>query len=145
MSDRKKVGLTAEGSERSVAYGASHVRVAYPEIARDGVRVVFVANKRISRDKVYGAPDDAKRYAFFCRSVATALADEPADVVHAHDWHAALLVPMIVRKAATVFTIHNLAYQGQTSADVLAPVGPPKTRLPPPTPADPNPLPPPVP
>ncbi|HEX9496753.1 MAG TPA: glycogen/starch synthase [Candidatus Limnocylindria bacterium] len=138
--DREKWGIPAEGSERSVPYGASHVRVAYPEIVRDGVRVVFVANKRISRDKVYGAPDDAKRYAFFCRSVATALADEPADVVHAHDWHAALLVPMIVRKAATVFTIHNLAYQGQTSADVLAPVGLPKTRVAPETAGELNPM-----
>ena len=127
--DRAKWGIPAKGPERSVKYGASHAKVAYPSIERDGVRVVFVDGKRIGRDRVYGAPDDAKRYAFFCRSVATALADDPADIVHAHDWHAALLVPMIAKKAATVFTIHNLAYQGKTSADVLAPVGLPKTRL----------------
>jgi starch synthase len=127
--DRAKWGIPRKGPERSVEYGASHTRVAYPSIERDGVRVVFVDSKRIGRDKVYGAPDDAKRYAFFCRSVATALADEPADIVHAHDWHAALLVPMIAKKTATVFTIHNLAYQGKTSADVLAPVGLPKARL----------------
>ena len=127
--DRATWGIPNEGAERSVTYGASHVRVAYPAIEREGVRIVFVANKRIGRDKVYGAPDDAKRYAFFCRAVATALADEPADVVHAHDWHAALLVPMIRRKTATVFTIHNLAYQGKTSAEILAPVGLPRTRI----------------
>ncbi len=98
--DRAKWGIPRNGPERSVAYGASHARVAYPSIEREGVRVVFVDSKRIGRDKVYGAPDDAKRYAFFCRAVATALADEPADVVHAHDWHAALLVPMIGKKAA---------------------------------------------
>src|SRR5256714_6182451 len=128
--DRAKWGIPASGPERSVAYGASHARVAYPFIEREGVRIVFVDSKRIGRDKVYGAPDDAKRYAFFCRAVATALGDEPTDVVHAHDWHAALLVPMVAKKAATVFTIHNLAYQGKTSADVLEPVGLSKTRLP---------------
>ena len=138
--DRDKWAIPADGVERSVAYGASRVRVAYPEIVRDGVRVVFVANKRISRDKVYGAPDDAKRYAFFCRSIATALADEPADVVHAHDWHAALLVPMTGRAAATVFTIHNLAYQGKTSVELLPPVGLPKTRVAPEQPGELNPM-----
>ena len=138
--DRAQWGIPAGGPVRSVAYGASHVRVAYPSIERDGVRVVFVASSRIGRDKVYGAPDDAKRYAFFCRAVATAIADEPADVVHAHDWHAALLVPMIARKAATIFTIHNLAYQGKTSADVLVPVGLAKTRLPVERPGECNPM-----
>ena len=128
--DQAKWGITGAAPERSVPYGASHVRVAYPSVERDGVRVVFVANRRIGRDRVYGAPDDAKRYAFFCRSVARALADDVPDVVHAHDWHAALLVPMVARQTATVFTIHNLAYQGQTSAAVLAPLGLPTAKLP---------------
>jgi starch synthase len=138
--DRAKWGIPNEGAERSVEYGASHVRVAYPTIQRAGGRVVFVANTRIGRDRVYGAPDDAKRYAFFCRAVATALADEPVDVVHAHDWHAALLVPMIGRKLATVFTIHNLAYQGKTSAEILPPIGLPKTRIPAEKPGECNPM-----
>ena len=138
--DRSKWGIPDEGAERSVSYGASRVRVAYPAIEREGVRVVFVANKRIGRDRVYGAADDAKRYAFFCRAVATALADEPADVVHAHDWHAALLIPMIGRKLASVFTIHNLAYQGKTSAEILGPVGLPKTRVAPEKPGELNPM-----
>ena len=138
--DRAKWGIPASGQVRSVAYGATHARVAYPSIEREGVRVVFVDSKRIGRDKVYGAPDDAKRYAFFCRAVAAALADGPADVVHAHDWHAALLIPMIAKKAATVFTIHNLAYQGKTSAAVLEPVGLAKARLPVERPGECNPM-----
>ena len=128
--DQATWGITGTAPERSVPYGASHVRVAYPSVERDGVRVVFVANRRIGRDRVYGAPDDAKRYAFFCRSVAEAIAQDVPDVVHAHDWHAALLVPMIARRAPTVFTIHNLAYQGQTSAAVLAPLGLATAKLP---------------
>ena len=131
--DRASWGIGGEAPELSVPFGAAHVRVAYPQVERDGVRVVFVANRRIGRDRVYGAPDDAKRYAFFCRAVAAALTQDERrapDVVHAHDWHAALLVPMIARRAPTVFTIHNLAYQGQTSAAVLAPVGLSGAKLP---------------
>ena len=126
--DRARWGIADDGPERSVAFGASHVRVAFPTIRRHGVRVVFVANERIGRDRIYGAPDDAKRFGFFCRAVATALADDPVDVVHAHDWHTALLVPMVAR-TATIFTIHNLAYQGTTAAEDLAPIGLPTSPL----------------
>ncbi len=138
--DRATWGIRADAPERSVPYGASHVRVAYPSVERDGVRVVFVANKRVGRDKIYGEPDDAKRYAFFCRAVATALEDDEADVVHAHDWHAALLIPMIAKRSPSVFTIHNLAYQGKTSAEILAPVGLPKAKLPVEQPGECNPM-----
>ncbi len=137
--DRARFGIPSAAVGRSVPYGRSHVRVAYPSIVRDGVRVVFVDNdQRIARATVYGAPDDAKRYALFARAVAEDLAqgDARPDVVHAHDWHSALLVPMAAgpyRRAlgspATIFTIHNLAYQGQSSSDVLALVGLARKRL----------------
>src|SRR5207244_9375410 len=108
---------------RSIPYGASTARAGYPAILRDGVRTIFVRSARIGREKVYGYPDDAKRYALFCRAVLADLVDRPPDVVHAHDWHAALLVPMVgrakqLRSSGTAFTIHNLAYQGRTSASV---------------------------
>jgi len=134
--DRAHHGIPDKGPTRSVPYGKSSVRVSYPSVEQGGVRVVFVANaRRIARDRVYGAPDDAKRYAFFCRAVLEDLRESPPDVVHAHDWHAALLVPLVARtralaKTGTVFTIHNLAYQGRTSADVLALIGLPRSRLP---------------
>jgi starch synthase len=127
-----------DAATRSVPYGRSRVRVGYPAVIRDGVRTVFVRNaQRIGRDKVYGYPDDVKRYALFARAVAEDLASGTSpDVVHAHDWHAALLVAMAagpyrrkLRGAATVFTIHNLAYQGHGSSDVLDLVGLPKRRL----------------
>lgn len=67
--------------------------------------------------------DNADRFIFFCKSVVETLRLEElqADVVHCHDWQAALL-PLLVREAErrhrvtlalkTVFTIHNIAYQG---------------------------------
>ena len=136
--DRAKFGIPADGATRSIPYGRSRMRVSYPHVTRDGVRVVFVDSPKVVRDKVYGAADDAKRYALFARAVAEDLAQSKSypDVVHAHDWHAALLVPMVagpyrraLRQAATVFTIHNLAYQGHSAADVLDVVGLAKRRL----------------
>lgn len=67
--------------------------------------------------------DNADRFIFFCKGVAETLrlADMEADIVHGHDWQAALL-PLFVREAErrhglslavkTVFTIHNIAFQG---------------------------------
>lgn len=133
--DAQKFGIPTSGARtHSIPYGAARARIEYPEIARDGVRTVFVRSVRIGRDKVYGYDDDAKRYALFCRAVLEDLLESPPDVVHAHDWHAALLVPLAararqLRKAATVFTIHNLAYQGRTSAEVLKVIGLPRARL----------------
>lgn len=136
--DAARFAIPADGAVRSIPYGRSHLRVAFPHVTRDGVRVTFVRSARIARDKVYGAPDDPKRYALFSRAVAEDLTRSKTypDVVHAHDWHAALLVPMVagpyrraLRQAATVFTIHNLAYQGHSAATVLDLVGLSKRRL----------------
>jgi starch synthase len=144
--DRDKFQITERAPSRSVPYGKARVRVSYPSVVRDGVRVVFVRNdKRIGRDRVYGESDDAKRYAFFCRAVFEDIRDSPPDVVHAHDWHAALLVPLVARSRAlaatsTVFTIHNLAYQGRTDKSVLALIGLPRARLPVEDPGEANPM-----
>jgi starch synthase len=75
--------------------------------------------------------DNADRFTFFCKAVVETmrLADLGADIVHAHDWQAALL-PLLLREAErrfgvtlamkTVFTIHNMAYQGLFSAACFA-------------------------
>jgi starch synthase len=75
--------------------------------------------------------DNADRFTFFCKAVVETmrLADLGADIVHAHDWQAALL-PLLLRDAErrfgvtlamkTVFTIHNIAYQGLFSAASFA-------------------------
>ena len=80
--------------------------------------------------------DNADRFIFFCKGVVEALrlGDLQADVVHGHDWQAALL-PLLVRDAErrhgvtlavkTVFTIHNIAFQGIFPARVF-----PRTNLP---------------
>jgi starch synthase len=80
--------------------------------------------------------DNADRFTFFCKGVVETmrLADLGADIVHAHDWEAAL-VPLLLREAErrfgvtlamkTIFTIHNIAYQGLFPASCF-----PRTNLP---------------
>ncbi len=83
-----------------------------------------------ARDKVYGFEDDAQRFAVFGRGIIKAirLLNWKPDVIHANDWHTALVPTWLdvsgwreplYRDIATVFTIHNLAYQGITGRLIL--------------------------
>lgn len=80
------------------------------------------------RDGLYGDgggdyPDNAERFAFFCRAALEWLRGlgTPPDILHCHDWHAALAPAMLrataalypeLRRVRLVQTVHNLAYQG---------------------------------
>ena len=65
-------------------------------------------------------PDNAERFTTFCRAIEALALDNAGldwqpDIVHCNDWQTALVPPLLERHAtrpATVFTIHNLAYQG---------------------------------
>jgi starch synthase len=104
-----------------------------------GVRTVFVDYPPyFDRDYLYGVADrdyadNAERFAFFAQASLewAAQSERPYDVVHAHDWQAGL-VPLLLQRAdparwpvppATVFTIHNLAYQGIFDASWLPRLG----------------------
>lgn len=77
------------------------------------------------RDAVYGNYDDGERYAYFCKAVLEMLQhiDFMPDVIHANDWQCAL-IPLFLKSfyqnvpayasIKTMFTIHNIEYQGQT-------------------------------
>jgi starch synthase len=100
-----------------------------------GVRVFFVDYPPyFDRDGLYGTsagdyPDNAERFALFSRAVleASKILGVP-DVFHCHDWQSALLPVMLrtlyeedpaFREVATVFTIHNMGYQGLFPSDIL--------------------------
>jgi starch synthase len=81
-------------------------------------------------------PDNAKRFAVLSHAAALLargawLPDWQADVVHANDWHAGLIAPLIAfgsgKKPGTVFTLHNLAYQGTFPPTVFPDLGLPKS------------------
>lgn len=90
-----------------------------------GVIYYFIDNEYyFSRDKVYGEFDDAERFAFFGKAVLEVLPmiDFFPDILHAHDWQAALSVIYLrthfsqdLRYSGikSVFTIHNIEYQGR--------------------------------
>lgn len=115
--------------------GAPDVRVRDLD-AGEGVRLRFVdCPAYFGREGIYGTaagdyPDNDRRYALLCRTALEAAArlGERVDVVHAHDWQGGLAPAYLAvrlaghpvfRRTGSVFTIHNLAYQGMFPRDVL--------------------------
>jgi starch synthase len=85
----------------------------------------FISNDRyFYRDHIYGYEDDGIRYYFFCRAVVEILKmiDYVPDILHCNDWHTGFL-PLLIKKLypgiKTVFTIHNITYQGFVPASYL--------------------------
>ncbi|MBE6594634.1 MAG: glycogen synthase GlgA [Ruminococcaceae bacterium] len=103
-------------------------------LKKDGVTYYFIDNEYyFKRDTLYGAFDDGERFAFYCMAVMEAMAqlDFYPDVLHAHDWQAALTVVYLAARyrqrpgyegIRSVFTIHNIEYQGQYHFGILGDV-----------------------
>ena len=101
------------------------------KLVLDGVTFYFIDNQEyFYRDGFYGYGDDAERFSFFARAVLEIPQKEDfwPDVIHANDWHAALTSVYLrlhfmgderYGKIKTIFTIHNLKYQGVFSKDVM--------------------------
>ncbi|MBO5716112.1 MAG: glycogen synthase [Clostridia bacterium] len=101
-------------------------------LEKDGVTYYFIDNEYyFKRGALYGYGDEAERYAFFCKAAIEMLGviGYYPDILHAHDWQAALTLPYLnfeyrwrreYQNIKTVFTIHNIEYQGQFSHDVLS-------------------------
>ena len=100
-------------------------------LERDGVTWYFVDNETyFRRSELYGYYDDGERFGFFSRAVTELLKSLPQkpDVVHCNDWQTAL-TPVYLNlyyrhldkfnHIKTVFTIHNIAYQGKYGMDIL--------------------------
>ncbi|UOE95393.1 glycogen synthase GlgA [Alkalihalobacillus sp. LMS39] len=100
-------------------------------LTKDGITYYFIDNEYyFKRDHLYGYDDDAERFIFFCHAVLEALPmlDIKPHILHCHDWQTAL-IPAYVRTTyqdhpvykhtKTVFTIHNLKYQGISSPTIF--------------------------
>lgn len=139
--DIQKRGLQLAVDNIEVQLGSEkeHGKI-YSASLKSGVAVYFVDKPEFFvRDTYYGPtgtdyPDNDRRFAFFQRAVFEALKKLPfkPDIMHAHDWQAGL-VPVYLKtiyshdsffsKTKSVFTIHNLAYQGNFPPDSLPMVG----------------------
>ncbi len=98
---------------------------------RDGVLYYFIDNEYyFARQDIYGYPDDGERFAFFSMAVLDMLekVDFYPDILHAHDWQGAISVIYqsflyggrpAYAGIKTVFTIHNIEYQGRFSLSML--------------------------
>lgn len=105
--------------------------VGLDELEYNGVTFYFVDNEEyFNREGFYGYDDDAERFSFFSRAVLNLLPalDFWPDVIHANDWHTGLVSVLLklehagderYEKIRTVYTIHNLKYQGVFPKDVM--------------------------
>ncbi len=103
-------------------------------LQKDGVTYYFIDNEYyFKREALYGYYDDAERYAFFSKAVLEMMAhlDFYPDVMHANDWQSALSVIYLNEKfryregyenIKSVYTIHNIEYQGKYSFETLTDV-----------------------
>ena len=83
------------------------------------------------RNSIYGQKDDAERFIFFSKAVAklASLNSSSFEIVHAHDWPSALVIPLLSIHPGNIkkiFTVHNAAYQGRFSGDKFELTGLPK-------------------
>lgn len=115
--------------ELPVAWRKKYVSLDKYEL--DGVTYYFVDNEEyFNREGFYGYDDDAERFSFFSRAVLDLLQamDFWPDVIHTNDWHAGLVNVFLklehmgdarYERIKTVYTIHNLKYQGVFPKDVM--------------------------
>lgn len=95
------------------------------EVSESPITTYFISSDwYFNRDGLYGHYDDGERFLFFCKAsviFASRMNDIP-DIIHCNDWHTAF-IPYIVKKMGldikTIFTIHNLRYQGWISCDFI--------------------------
>lgn len=108
--------------ETSLSWRKAYVGLMRLRGNNSGVEVYFIDNEYyFDRDNVYGEYDDGERFAFFSKAVLEALVfmEISPDVIHCNDWQTALIPTLLhafygdtLGKAKTVFTIHNIEYQG---------------------------------
>ena len=120
-------------SDFYVSLGWRNEYCGLEKLEHDGVTYMFIDNERyFARDYPYGFFDDGERFAFFSKAITESLQHLPTgfecDILHCNDWQTAL-APVFLREfyqglplydhVKTVFSIHNVAFQGQFSDTVM--------------------------
>ena len=120
-------------SDFYVSLGWRNEYCGLEKLEHDGVTYMFIDNERyFARDYPYGFFDDGERFAFFSKAITESLQHLPegfeCDILHCNDWQTAL-TPVFLRefyqglplydRVKTVFSIHNVAFQGQFSDTVM--------------------------
>ena len=133
--DRKAFGIEKLGPRYKIVMGGASYDVQLFGAEIEGVRYYFVHTPLLSeREYLYGPPDEgyednALRFGLFCRSVVELLKSTggPYDLLHLNDWQTALCALLLKEEPSvrtkTLFTIHNLAYQGVFDQSTLKELG----------------------
>ncbi len=111
----------------TLAWRQCHVGLFRLKTRRKKLQIYFIDNERyFDREPIYGHMDDGERYAYFSKAVLACLnyLDFRPDVIQCNDWQTAL-IPVVLQgefrpvfpQTKTVFTIHNIEYQGWAGGD----------------------------
>ena len=115
----------------SVRLGWREVHCGLFELQHDNIHYYFIDNEHyFKRDSLYGHYDDGERFSYFCRAVLDAIPhlDFIPDVIHSHDWHTGMVGYLLkeqyhesalYQSIKSVFTIHNLQFQGVFPRSVM--------------------------
>lgn len=120
-------------SDFYVSLGWRNEYCGLEKLEHDGVTYMFIDNERyFARDYPYGFFDDGERFAFFSKAITESLQHLPegfeCDILHCNDWQTALATVFLrefyqglplYERVKTVFSIHNVAFQGQFSDTVM--------------------------
>ena len=131
--DRDKYDITLLNEPFNIEMGGVEYTIEIYGCLFEGVECRFVyAPLLCERDYLYGPPecgyeDNALRFGLFSHVLAALIRSEHYDILHLNDWQCALAA-LLIREDPTIptktlYTIHNLAYQGIFEADVLGQIG----------------------
>ena len=116
--------------ETQISLGWRKKYLGIQTLEMEGIRYYFIDNEDYFQGPVYrGGDDENEQYLFFCRAVCEALLliDFTPDVLHLNDWHTGM-IPLLLKtqyagrlhkEARTLFTIHNIQFQGQMSFGLM--------------------------
>lgn len=126
--------INMRGKKETAIIRESYIPVKVSE-CNDKVPIYFIDNYQyFDRDNLYCYFDEAERFAFFCRAVVEMLPklDFRPDVIHCNDWQTGPIAALVreqyksdpfYKDTATIFTIHNLFYQGNYPKECLEVLG----------------------
>ncbi len=115
-------GLTVAAMQTDKAVSLKLVELPH------AIKVYLVDSIDFSGSRFIYGKDDLERFLLFCRSVIEVIKklDWQPDIIHCHDWHTGL-IPLLLKAGGNdyplIFTIHNLAYQGNFDGGFLARAG----------------------
>ena len=130
LIDRKKYAIKSLNKSFSISMNDIDYEVELFGCTYKGLEYIFIYSTLLcDREFLYGTPtsgypDNALRFTIFCRGIVELLRANTYDIVHLNDWQTAL-VPLLLQEESeintkTLFTIHNLAYQGLFSYETLS-------------------------